>query len=71
MPYVQAITPMTMGTDPAALDPDMIGAMMNHSDIKAPSCTAEDVANVIIFFASDEAKAITGQIIVTDYGAML
>lgn len=49
----------------------MIGAMMNHSDIKAPSCTAEDVANVIIFFASDEAKAITGQIIVTDYGAML
>ena len=65
------ITPMTMGTDPAALDPDMIGAMMNHSDIKAPSCTAEDVANVIIFFASDEAKAITGQIIVTDYGAML
>ena len=34
-------------------------------------CTAEDVANVIIFFASDEAKAITGQIIVTDYGAML
>ena len=65
------ITPMTMGTDPAALDTDMIGAMMNHSDIKAPSCTAEDVANVIIFFASDEAKAITGQIIVTDYGAML
>ena len=65
------ITPMTMGTDPAALDPDMIGAMMNHSDIKAPSCTAEDVANVIIFFASEEAKAITGQIIVTDYGAML
>ena len=65
------ITPMTMGTDPASLDPDMIGAMMNHSDIKAPSCTAEDVANVIIFFASDEAKAITGQIIVTDYGAML
>lgn len=63
--------PMTMGTDPAALDTDMIGAMMNHSDIKAPSCTAEDVANVIIFFASDEAKAITGQIIVTDYGAML
>ena len=42
------ITPMTMGTDPAALDPDMIGAMMNHSDIKAPSCTAEDVANVIV-----------------------
>ena len=64
-------TDISKPEDPEALDPDMIGAMMNHSDIKAPSCTAEDVANVIIFFASDEAKAITGQIIVTDYGAML
>ena len=65
------ITPLTMGTDPKALDPDMIGAMMTHSDIKAQSCTAEDVANVVLFFASDEARAITGQIIVTDFGAML
>ena len=65
------ITPMTMGTDPKALDPDMIGAMMTHSDIKAESCMAEDVANAILFFASDEARAITGQIIVTDFGAML
>ena len=32
---------------------------------------AEDVANVVLFFASDEARAITGQIIVTDFGAML
>ncbi len=40
------ITPMTMGTDPKALDPDMIGAMMTHSDIKAQSCTAEDVAKL-------------------------
>ena len=32
---------------------------------------AEDVANVILFFASDESKAITGQAIVTDFGAML
>lgn len=47
---------MTMGTDPKALDPDMIGAMMTHSDIKAQSCTAEDVANVVLFFASDEAS---------------
>ena len=65
------ITPMTMGTDPAALDLDMIGSMMKHSDIKAQSCTAEDVANVILFFASDESRAITGQVIVTDFGAML
>ncbi|MBD9156291.1 MAG: SDR family oxidoreductase, partial [Lachnospiraceae bacterium] len=65
------ITPMTTGTDPAALDPDMIGAMAAHSNLKTPSCTAEDVANVILFFASDESRAITGQVIVTDFGAML
>lgn len=65
------ITPMTMGSDPAALDQDMIGAMATHSDLRAPSCTAEDVANIILFFASDESRAITGQIIVADFGAML
>ena len=65
------ITPMTTGTDPAMLDPDMIGAMAAHSNLKTPSCTAEDVANVILFFASDESRAITGQVIVTDFGAML
>lgn len=42
-----------------------------HSNLKTPSCTAEDVANVILFFASDESRAITGQVIVTDFGAML
>ena len=65
------ITPMTTGTDPAALDPDMIGAMAAHSNLRTPSCTADDVANVILFFASDESRAITGQVIVTDFGAML
>ena len=62
---------MTSGTNPAALDPDMIGAMSTHSNLRTPSCTAEDIANVILFFASDESKAITGQAIVTDFGAML
>ena len=65
------ITPMTSGTNPASLDPDMIGAMSTHSNLRTPSCTAEDVANVILFFESDESKAITGQVIVTDFGAML
>ena len=30
--------------------------------------TAEDVANVILFFASDESRAITGQVIYVDGG---
>ena len=65
------ITPMTMGTDPAALDPDMIGAMMAHSNMKTPSCQPEDVANIALFLASDESRAVTGQIIVSDFGSML
>ncbi|MCI6771545.1 MAG: SDR family oxidoreductase [Oscillospiraceae bacterium] len=31
----------------------------------------EDVANILLFFASDESRAITGQSIETDFGAML
>jgi NAD(P)-dependent dehydrogenase (short-subunit alcohol dehydrogenase family) len=65
------ITPMTMGTDPAKLDPDMIGAMMAHSNMKTPSCQPEDVANIALFLASDESRAVTGQIIVSDFGSML
>ena len=65
------VTPMTAGTDPASLDPDMIGAMATHSNLRTPSCTAEDVANIILFFASDESRAITGQAIISDFGSML
>ena len=65
------ITPMTMGTDPAKLDHDMIGAMMAHSNMKTPSCQPEDVANIALFLASDESRAVTGQIIVSDFGSML
>ena len=65
------ITPMTANTNPATLDPDMIGAMATHSNLKTPSCSAQDVANVILFFASDDSKPITGQEIIADYGAML
>jgi NAD(P)-dependent dehydrogenase (short-subunit alcohol dehydrogenase family) len=65
------ITPMTMGTNPAELDPDMIGAMMAHSNMKTQSCQPEDVANIALFLASDESRAVTGQIIVSDFGSML
>ena len=65
------MTPMTAGMDPAKLDPDMIGAMATHSNMRANSCTPEDVANIALFLASDESRALTGQIIVSDFGAML
>lgn len=65
------LTPMTAAVDPAKLDPDMIGAMATHSNMYAASCTPEDVANIALFLASDESRALTGQILVSDFGSML
>lgn len=65
------VTPMTTQLDPASLDPDMIGAMAAHSNMQTQPCMPEDVANIVLFLASDESRAITGQIIVTDFGSML
>ena len=66
------LTPMTAGMNFANMDMEMFGAMATHSDLKnCPSCTAEDVANVLLFLASDESKPITGQTIVCDFGSNL
>jgi NAD(P)-dependent dehydrogenase (short-subunit alcohol dehydrogenase family) len=66
------LTPMTAAVDYANIDMEILGAMGKHADLKGcPSCTAEDVANVLLFLASDESKPITGQIMVCDYGANL
>lgn len=64
-------TPMTAGNTRESMDPDMMGAMMAHSDLGLPVCSAEDVANSILFLASDEAAPITGQCIALDYGSNL
>ena len=34
-------------------------------------CKPEDVANILLFLASDESRAITGQILVTDFGCFM
>ena len=66
------LTPMTAGMDFSNMDMEMFGAMATHADLKGcPSCKAEDVANVLLFLASDESKPITGQTIVCDFGANL
>ena len=65
------VTPMVAAMAPDALDPDMMGAMATHSNLKTQPCMPEDVANIILFLASDESRAITGQILVTDFGPML
>lgn len=62
---------MTMNLNSCALDPDMMGAMASHGDMRLPSCQAEDVANIALFLASDESRAVTGQTIVSDFGCTL
>ncbi|MCM1284483.1 MAG: SDR family oxidoreductase [Muribaculaceae bacterium] len=65
------VTPMTMGLEKDKLDVDMFSAMSKHADNSLPPCMPEEVANILLFLASDEASAVTGQVIVVDHGADL
>lgn len=65
------VTPMVASLNPANLDADMFGAMGKHSDLTAQPCMPEDVANILLFLASDESRAITGQALTTDFGGTL
>lgn len=42
-----------------------------HMNMELPEATVEDQANAILYFACDEAKAVTGQILVVDNGITL
>ena len=42
-----------------------------HMNMTLPQATVLDQANAILFFASDEAKAVTGQIMIVDNGITL
>lgn len=64
-------TPMTMNLKQDSLDKDLKESMMKHNDLTLPICMPEDVANIALFLASDESKAITGQAIVADFGSTL
>ncbi len=65
------VTPMTTTLDPSKLDAKMMGAMRPHADLSLPFSQPEEVANLLLFLASDESTAITGQVIVIDHGADL
>lgn len=42
-----------------------------HMNMTLPESTAEDQANACLYFASDESKAVTGQVLVVDHGTTL
>lgn len=64
-------TTMASSLKPETMDHAMMGAMMAHSDLSVPACEPEDVADIALFLASDESRAVTGQVIVSDFGADL
>ena len=71
-----SINPSTIATpmakiDPATLNPDMFGHMRKHMNLSVPVRMPEDVANILLFLASDESRAVTGQIIISDFGSTL
>ncbi|MEG1060340.1 MAG: SDR family oxidoreductase [Oscillospiraceae bacterium] len=65
------LTPMSASLNPETMDMKMMGALQAHNDMTVSSCEPEDVANIALFLASDESRAITGQIITSDFGSTL
>lgn len=63
-------TPMAVTTG-ETMNAEMLEALSAHSDLSLPACSAEDVANSILFLSSDESAPITGQCITLDYGSNL
>lgn len=64
-------TPMLAGSSAENQDKDMFGQLVKHSDLKVGISMPQDVANIILFLASDESRSMTGQKLVCDFGAAL
>ena len=65
------VTPMVSGMSPENLDLNMMSQISKHSDMSIQPCMPSDVANILLFLASDESRALTGQTIVSDFGSSL
>lgn len=65
------ITPMTSNIDVKQLDMETMSTINKHGDVKLRSCQPDEVANILLFLASDESKPLTGQVLVSDFGVFL
>ena len=64
-------TPLNTPDQLATFDKEFADLCAAHMYIEAPEADVEDQANAILYFASDMAKAVTGQILVVDHGCTL
>lgn len=66
-------TPTELNTPDAIaeFDEEMRETTARHFDLSVPESNTRDQANAILFFASDESRAITGQCLTVDHGATL
>ncbi len=66
-------TPTALNAPEAAqyFDQEFAALCAKHIDITLPEAQTEDQAYAILFLASDEAKAITGQILYVDHGTTM
>ena len=65
------LVPRMDGREAALYDTEFLATTERHMDMTIPFASVEDQANIILFLASDESKAITGQAIVSDNGMCL
>lgn len=66
-------TPTELNTPEAlaGFDKEMPAITARHFDLSVPEASTEDQAAAILFFASDESKAMSGQCLTVDNGATL
>ena len=64
-------TPIFSPENAASFDKDFARVCARHFDGSLPRTQPEDQANAILFFASDESKAINGETLVVDYGGTI
>ena len=64
-------TPLNAPEAFATFDKQFADECAKHIDITLPEAQTEDQAMAILYFASDEAKAVTGQILYVDHGTTM